>query len=171
MNRNRRHIHIIVNCWTCAITLLVAAATTRADDRTTLDQLLTQPPAPTGVVFEIAQRQEAALEWALPEVKKYAEKLRAAFPNIPLAVVTHGKEEFALLSSNTDKYPATHRAVKSLTTSDNIPVHVCGTHASWYQKHPEDFPSYVNVSADGPAQINDYRALGYAVVRVTKPGP
>jgi len=76
------------------------------DDRTTIDQLLTQPPAPTGVVFEVAQSQESALRWAIPEIKKHADTLRAAFPNIKLAVVTHGKEEFALLSENTEKYSA-----------------------------------------------------------------
>lgn len=140
-----------------------------ADDRTTLDALLTQPPAPKGVVFEIVEGRESALEWAIPEVKKQVEKLRAAFPNMKFAVVTHGKEEFALLSSNAAKYSAVHSAVKSLSGEDDIPVHVCGTHASWFDKHPEDFPSYVNVSPAGPAQINDYRALGYAVLRVSKP--
>jgi intracellular sulfur oxidation DsrE/DsrF family protein len=156
------------SCWTFLVALLLASAAT-ADDRTTLDQLLNQPPPPTGVVFEIVQGQESALEWALPEVKKNAARLRAAFPNVKLAVVSHGKEEFALLADNAGKYGEVHKQVKSLTQQDDITVHVCGTHASWYDRQPEDFPSYVNVSPAGPAQINDYRALGYAVVRIIKP--
>jgi intracellular sulfur oxidation DsrE/DsrF family protein len=150
---------------------MVFASAAIADDRTTMEQLLTQPPAPSGVVFEIAQGQESALEWALPEARRNAERLRAAFPDIKLAVVTHGKEEFALLTANADKYKDVHNQVKSLTQNQDIPIHVCGTHASWYEKQPEDFPSYVNVAPAGPAQINDYRALGYAVVRIRKPGP
>jgi predicted ATPase len=32
---------------------------------------------------------------------------------------------------------------------------------------PEDFPDYINVSAAGPIQINDYEELGYELVVLT----
>ena len=48
--------------------------------------------------------------------------------------------------------------------ADDITVHVCGTHASWRGKVDEDFPDYVDVAVSGPAQINDYQALGYELV-------
>ena len=43
-------------------------------------------------------------------------------------------------------------------------VHVCGTHAGWFDVLPEDFPDYVDVAAAGPAQVNDYRALDYVLI-------
>jgi hypothetical protein len=43
-------------------------------------------------------------------------------------------------------------------------VHVCGTHAGWYGVTPEDFPDYVDVTTAGPAQINDYEAMGYELI-------
>jgi len=43
-------------------------------------------------------------------------------------------------------------------------VQVCGTHASWRDKTPEDFPDYVDVVPSAPVQINDYEALGYEVI-------
>ena len=57
-----------------------------------------------------------------------------------------------------------HSLARELVDSNGIEVHVCGTHAEWEGKTPEDFPDYVNVSAAGPAQINDYVALGYEVI-------
>ncbi len=124
---------------------------------------------PEGVVFEIVEGDEAFLQWAIPEVKKYAVLLRDKFPGLNIAVVSHGKEEFALLKSNSKEYATVHKAVKSLVAEQDIPVHVCGTHASWYDKEAEDFPDYVDVAPMGPAQINDYENMGYTLIVLEKP--
>jgi len=124
---------------------------------------------PAGVVFEIVESDESSLTWAIPEVKKYAAILREKFPGLDIAVVSHGKEEFALLKSNSEEYASVHKAVKSLVKQQDIPVHICGTHASWYDKAAEDFPDYVDVSPVGPAQINDYENMGYTLVVLEKP--
>ena len=47
---------------------------------------------PTGC----APRIVPSLEWAIPAVNQYVKKLRERFPDINLAVVTHGKEQFGL---------------------------------------------------------------------------
>jgi sulfur relay (sulfurtransferase) complex TusBCD TusD component (DsrE family) len=60
-----------------------------------------------------------------------------------------------------------HQAVQQLVREEGVPVHVCGTHAEWRGVTAEQFPEYVDVAAAGPAQINDYRALGYALVVVS----
>jgi intracellular sulfur oxidation DsrE/DsrF family protein len=151
------------------LTCLLTPLTTLADAQAQVNDLLARAEPPPGVVFEVAQRQESALEWALPEIKRHVEQLRKRFPNLKFAVVTHGKEEFALLRSKADEYSAVHTAVRTLTQDEDIPVHVCGTHASWFDKQPEDFPDYVDVAPAGPAQINDYRALGYERVMVRRP--
>ena len=57
-----------------------------------------------------------------------------------------------------------HSLVEEMVNSNDVNVHVCGTHAEWKNKAPDDFPDYVNVSATGPAQIKDYVALGYELI-------
>ncbi len=131
-----------------------------------LDRLLNAGTAPEGVVFEIVTGDEDALEWALPRVKRAIDRLRQRFPQLPIAVVTHGEEMFALETSVRDSYTGVHDTVRSLL-ADNVTVHACGTFAGWRGLAEEHFPDYVNLSAAGPAQINDYRALGYMVIVVT----
>ena len=131
--------------------------------------ILAKNEAPAGVVFEIVESKESSLEWAIPQVQKYAKKLRNRFPKLNLAVVTHGKEEFALLTKKKQKYASIHEAVKKITTEEDIPVHVCGTHASWYGKNEADFPDYVDVAPAGPVQISNYEELGYVRVKLEKP--
>lgn len=141
----------------------------QADAEEQLSRLLNSPETPAGVVFEIVEGKQSALEWAIPMVKDFSQRLRAKFPDIDIAVVSHGKEEFALLTENREKYAAVHKTVQQLVKDDNIPVHVCGTHASWYQKVDEDFPDYVDVAPVGPAQIRQYEDLGYTLIELEKP--
>ena len=54
--------------------------------------------------------------------------------------------------------------MKSLVQDDSIPVHICGTHASWYNKTADDFPDYVDVTPAGPTEINNYEEMGYVLV-------
>ena len=131
-----------------------------------LERLLARDAAPEGVVFEIVTDDEDGLEWALPRVKQAIERLRARFPGLPVAVVTHGEEMFGLETSVRDSYTEVHQTVRSLL-ADDVSVHACGTFAGWRGLAEEHFPDYVDLSASGPAQINDYRALGYTVIVVT----
>ncbi len=147
--------------------LLLTTGPLQAGER--MQSLLGSEQAPAGVVFEIVEGDENALEWAMPQVAEYARQLRARFPGIGIAVVTHGTEQFALERRYRDEYTEVHQLVRSLTEDENVPVHVCGTHASWYDVTPEDFPDYVDVSAAGPAQINDYRQLGWVLIKVEEP--
>ncbi len=124
---------------------------------------------PVGVVFEVIDGEEDALSWALADIRKYAKILKKAFTNINIAVVSHGSEQFALMKKNDKKYASIHKQVKQLVNKDEIPVHVCGTHASWYREDEESFPDYVDVAPVGPAQINDYVNLGYTLVVMEKP--
>jgi len=125
--------------------------------------LLAAERAPAGVVFEIVSGDGNALATTLPRVEAATQKLRARFPGLPVVVVSHGSEQFALLDERAAEQPEVHARVRSLVAAD-VPVQVCGTHAEWRGKRPEDFPDYVDVVAAGPASINDYRALGYALI-------
>lgn len=131
-------------------------------------RLLAADKAPPGVVFEIVSADERALEWAVPKVSGYAEKLRARFPGLPIAVVTHGNEQFALRADAQSRYAALHRQVQALSTRDDVPVHICGAYADMRGVAPEAFPKYVDVAPSGPSQIRAYRDLGYVLVRVAR---
>mgnify|MGYP003944741913 CR=1 FL=1 len=122
--------------------------------------------APTGVVFEIVTSSANSLKWALPQTQKYIKKLREKFPGLEIAIVTHGNEQFALKSSNANKFKKVHSLTQQLTNEDNIPLHVCGTYAGWNNVSEEEFPEYVDVTAAGPATINDYVALGYILIKL-----
>ena len=129
-----------------------------------IDTILADEEPPAGVVFEIVGGEPGELGDLLATVKRNISELRARFPGIPVAVVTHGREQFDLTEDNRRSRARAHSLVRELVDSNGIEVHVCGTHAEWEGKTPEDFPDYVNVSAAGPAQINDYAALGYEVI-------
>lgn len=134
-------------------------------DANPVAHLLARDARPPGVVFEIVSGDKDYLEETLPLAHAAARRLRQRFPGLDVVIVTHGREQFALLSSETGTSPRVHAKVRSLV-ADDVRVHVCGTFASWRGHVPEDFPDYVDVAAAGPAQINDYRALGYEVVRL-----
>jgi intracellular sulfur oxidation DsrE/DsrF family protein len=136
-----------------------------ASSHTEVEQILSMRIPPFGVVFEIAESDADALDWAIPEVNGYVKKLRSRFPDIGIAVVTHGNEQFALMSGERSSNQAVHDGVAWLV-SDDVPVHVCGTNASWRGKTPEDFPEYVDVTPAGPTEIRNYQAMGYQLVRV-----
>jgi intracellular sulfur oxidation DsrE/DsrF family protein len=144
--------------------LLVLSGSALADPAQDVDALIARKETPPGVVFEIAQNREGALELAVPQVKQYAERLRARFPQLKIALVTHGREEFALLKDKAEQYRSIQSGVRELVKDQDIAVHVCGTHASWFEKYPEDFPDYLDVAPSGPVQVRNYRELGYVLI-------
>jgi intracellular sulfur oxidation DsrE/DsrF family protein len=129
-----------------------------------VEALLTATEAPAGVVFEVVSGDEDALDQLLPVLKADIKRLRARFPDLPVAIVSHGTEQFALTRENRKNVPKLHAITEQLVSDNAVDVHVCGAHAGWYDVLPEDFPDYVDVAASGPAQINDYRALGYVLI-------
>jgi intracellular sulfur oxidation DsrE/DsrF family protein len=146
------------------ISLLSLSQSIYADTNGSLNQLLNQNEAPEGVVFEIVTGDDDALEWAIPRTRQYIQQLRAKFPELPIAVVTHGQEMFTLQRRDEYGSPEVHKQVKSLVEQQDVVLHVCGTYAGWRGLAEEDFPAYVDVAAAGPAQINDYVAIGYVKI-------
>ncbi|MCB1801973.1 MAG: DsrE family protein [Gammaproteobacteria bacterium] len=145
--------------------LLTLATFLVAANAAGLERLLAADQAPDGVVIEIVEGETAALEWALPRVREIATRLRARFPGLPIVVVSHGQEQFGLLKSEREPLAPIHAQAKSLI-DDDIGLHVCGAHAGWYGHTEADFADFVDVSPSGPAQINDYVALGYTRIRL-----
>ena len=147
------------------ILFLPTLAFAKEDKAKSLDDILNLKAAPAGVVIEIVTWGGDNLEWALPRSKEYIEKLRAKFPKLSVAIVTHGAEQFALTNDNKEDSKEVHKMVKSFGDA-NVPVHVCETFAGWRGLSSDDFPEYVNVAAAGPAQVNDYLSLGYELILI-----
>ena len=152
----------------CAFVFIHSSVFASPGDKAQIDKILQADNAPFGVVFEVIESSADELDWIFPRIKSYAEILRKRFPDIGIAVVSHGKEEFGLLKASQNKRKNVHKLVKSLVEDKNIAVHVCGTHASWYDKKPEDFPDYINVSPAGPTEIENYQDMGYTLVVIHK---
>lgn len=150
--------------WRLAVGVLLLASFGVAAN-TDVEQVLAADEAPFGVVFEIVEADEDALEDFLPRVRDSIARIRARFPETLFAVVSHGREEFALQSRYRDEYAAVHQQVQSLVAHD-VPVHVCETHAGWYGVTAEDFPDYVDVAPTGPGQVRVYEDMGYALIVV-----
>ena len=139
------------------------AAYANDEDQREVADLLAQGKAPDGVVFELIGNEDDYLLNALKKVQDYKEQLQNKFPELDIAVVSHGAEQFNLTKNNQSSAEEAHSYVQQLVASD-VPVHVCETHASWRGVTPEDFPDYINVSPTGPAQIKQYQELGYTLV-------
>lgn len=152
---------------------LIAAVFTanfaQADNDYEINFILKAQKPPVGVVFEVVEGKHADLDWALPQILKYTAALKEKHPKMKFAVVSHGNEQFGLLRENDKTMNKAHKRVQSLVSAD-VPVHVCGTHASWYNKDENDFPDYVSVVDAGPAKINEYQREGYDLIVLQKPG-
>ena len=158
--------HILI---ATTVLLLGLCQTVHADSTTSLKQLLNQKEVPEGVVFEIITADDNGLEWAIPRTRQYITQLREKFPQLAIAVVTHGREMFTLQNRDIDANQHVHNQVQSLLQDENVSLHACGTYAGWRGLTREDFPAYVDVTASGPATINDYVALGYVKVIIQAP--
>lgn len=135
----------------------------QASANSDVDNFLAQSTTPDGVVFEIVESDKSALEYLLPRVREAITKIRKKFPDTDFAVVSHGREEFALQTRYQTEQSEIHNAVLSLVAED-VPVYVCETHAGWYGVSADDFPDYVEVAPSGPGQINLYLELGYQLI-------
>ncbi|MEW8626290.1 MAG: hypothetical protein AB2551_11100 [Candidatus Thiodiazotropha sp.] len=134
-----------------------------------IERLLQAKEEPAGVVFEVLEDDDDALGWALPKIAKLSARLRERFPDLAIAVVTHGREQFALLADEAEGLLAEIHDNARQMQADEIDLHVCGTHASWDGYTPEDFPDYIDVSPSGPAQIRDYQNLGFVLIVLQGP--
>ena len=129
-----------------------------------IDDILAAGTAPPGVVFEVVSGDPDLLNEVLPAIQENIRRLRTRFPGLDIAIVTHGEEQFALTADSRENAPQLHAIAETLVEDEQVSLHVCGTYAEWNGVSAEDFAEFVDVAATGPAQINDYRALGYVLV-------
>ena len=148
-----------------ALSSTVATAADEEMDQMHVAELLAQDEAPDGVVFELIGNEGNYLLNAIKKVEIYKEQLQKKFPELKVAVVSHGSEQFNLTTAKQSGAKDTHKRVQRLVESD-VPVHICAVHASWRDVAPEDFPDYISVSSTGPAEIKNYQEFGYKLILV-----
>mgnify|MGYP001813806172 FL=1 len=149
------HIHFILLC----LIMLSPGANALG-----IDDLIAQNQRPAGVVIEIVSGDRLLLNTLLPDINEDIQRLRNKYPDLPIAIVTHGQEQFMLTKNNRSEAEQVHGVVEQLAVKDDIEVHVCGTYASWFGVSESDFPKYVDVAPAGPVQINNYEELGYELI-------
>ena len=147
--------------------LFFSQATFASQSSKQLDKILAMQTEPDGVVIEILAGEDG-LSWALPLANDYIKKIKQRFPGIHIAIVSHGKEQFALEKRYQANQKPVHSLTESLVKNNDVSFHVCGTYASWHNVSEDAFPDYVDVAAAGPAQINDYMKLGYKKIFINR---
>ncbi len=133
-----------------------------------VDALLSADEAPAGVVFEILSGQQNAWQWAAPMLKQFQQQLKHKFAQIDIVVVSHGNEQFQLTRENAVNNPQAIDTLQSLS-AQGTNIHVCGVHSGWRDVSEDSYLDFVDVSASGPAQINDYVNLGYKRIILRRP--
>ncbi|HBH36336.1 MAG TPA: hypothetical protein DDW45_08315 [Gammaproteobacteria bacterium] len=122
--------------------------------------------APSGVVFVVYEYDESALTWIMPRLVYYVTLMHQRFPDLPVAVVSHGDEMLSLTKENAEIYPEVHFDLETLVKELDVVFHVCGSFAALNDIAESDFPDVIDVVPFGPAQVSDYRSLDYQVIDV-----
>ncbi len=148
----------------CLIVFFLAVLASSVVYAGSIESILNLKEEPAGVVFEVIESGDDEWDWITPKVENYTKQLRLRFPDLPVVIVSHGREQFMLLKSTTSENKQRHQALQLFMTNNDVELHVCAVHASWHENTPEDFVDFVNVAASSPAQINDYLKLGYKLI-------
>ena len=129
-----------------------------------IEDILTLKEEPPGVVFELIESTHYVWTWAAPKIRSYVSQLRVKFPNIDLAIVSHGREQFSLTKKSAPSIVEEISILKDMNKNDSVDISVCGTHSKWLNVSRENYLPFVNVAESGPALINDYKNLGYILI-------
>lgn len=131
-----------------------------------IDEILAMASPPSGVVFNVMEYDEDALEWVTLRLERYVIRLRQRYPDLPIAVVSHGEEMFALRSEDRWVYPELHQRVQRLVEQEDVTFHVCGANARENHVDESEFAQYVDVVPLATMQLADYRDFGYRLISI-----
>ncbi len=129
-----------------------------------INAIINAHEAPPGVVFVIYEYDESALTWIMPRLVYYVTLLQQRFPDLTVAVVSHGDEMLSLTKENADIYPEVHFDLEVLVSELEVLFHVCGSFAALNDVEESDFPDSIDVVPFAPAQVEDYKSLDYVVI-------
>ena len=147
-----------------AVGLLLSSLPVQASGAS-IEDLLDAEWRPEGVVFEIIAWRDDTWDWAAPLLRRNVERLRARYPGMEMALVSHGAELFDLTRRAGRQQQVPIRELSRLQ-SGGLEIHVCGEYAARKRLGPGDFLDFVDVTASGSAQLAAYFELGFAHVRL-----
>ena len=129
-----------------------------------IEEVLAAKSPPAGVLFNVLEYEEDALEWIVPRIEHYVTLLRQHYPQLEIAIVSHGDEIFALRDEEKWLYKDVHKRIQRLSEQLDVTFHVCGAYAKANGVDESEFPQYVDVVPLATTQIKDYREFGYTVI-------
>ena len=119
---------------------------------------------PAGIIFVVREYDESAYIWIAPRLEYYVDLLLQKYPELSIAVVSHGDEILALTSTNEIEYAGVHDTVRRITEKYGVDFQVCGAFAAFNGLSESDFPSFIDVVPYGPSSISDYRSLNFELI-------
>ena len=151
-----------------SLSLFTPASAAAGYSHPQVEQLLAAEHEPDGVVFEVLAWDRNTWSWAAPMIADLRGQLRQKYPDLPVAIVSHGGEQFQLTQERAAQQPG---AIAQLTglVGEGVDLHVCGAHSLWNQVPLDDYIDIVDVAPSGPARVNDYVALGYTLILLRDP--
>lgn len=152
-----------------ALIFTCTPATSQIDDEEypeaqEVERVLADDTPPSGILFNVLEYEEDALEWILPRIEHYVSVLRQRYPKLAVVVVSHGDEIFSLRDEEQWLYKDVHRRVQRLSEELDVTFHVCGAYARANGTDESEFPQYVDVVPLATTQIKDYKEVGYTVI-------
>lgn len=142
----------------------VYAETEFSEASAQIQKIISDGEEPLGIVFEIETLDPFALQKITLYVVKQVKRIKQVYPDVDIAVISHGVEEYALTTKASSEYATTQRLLNEMVIQQEVSLHVCGAVAGLKGLEQEDFPNFISYSASGLAQLNDYKALDYTVV-------
>lgn len=134
-----------------------------------VERILMQMSPPSGVVIEVESLSSDAMTDYAQLIQTQVDALKQRYADLDVVIVSHGRELVELAKPKENEPPSDIlQTFESMSNLQGVTVHVCGVVAGWEGKTEQDFASFVDVSASGEAQINDYRALGYDVIIIER---
>ncbi len=119
-----------------------------------------------GVVFLVMEQDEEALNWVLPRVLHYTRQLREKWKKLNIVVLSHGDEMFALQTELKGLHEGLHSLAEQLVSEHDIQIQVCGSYAFFSDISASAFPNYIDVVPSAPAEIENYRLMGFKMVNL-----
>lgn len=152
----------------CSLFFLAFTANASQYKNFEVERIIQSGEEPDGVVFELMSWKQNTWQWASPMISQFSKDLREKYPELDIAVVSHGNEQFDLVKRpENDNLPGIAQ-LKSIS-EDNVDVHVCGTFSGWRDVPAEAYLDFIDVAPSGPAQVNNYIKLGYKHVTLREP--
>ena len=158
--------------WLLAMLFVFATRVQAADDTPSLypeqgevDRILSGA-MPAGVLLLVMEHDEEALQWVLPRVIRYVGQLRAKWRELPVVLLSHGDEMFALRSEYDALYPGIHQMARELVENQGVLFNVCEAWASNEGVAWDEFPDFIDVVPFAPAEIENYRNLDFKVINI-----